>query len=322
MATDVLFTNGIIAVREKSLLKDKLLRMCEGGVDDAVKILSESGFGGLSATQGWEAAVQADAEDIDAFVREYAPTNAEREYLLSKRDYHNAKAFIKAKYLGKEPDNMLAPCGNVAVDILRAAIESGDFSTLPKPLAEAAIKATEYLSSGEAQGALVGAIFDGAYFVNLKKACSKNLVLKRLVAARADMTNLLTCFRLREYEKAKDFLVEGGTLGEEELKAAFGETDGVRKAFAAGPYARFVESLIKSRELGVPATEAENYRDSYDLVYFAERKYELKSSQPFLYYVLRRRAENADVRIIFTGLYGGSGEAEIKRRLRREEVKL
>ena len=36
----------MIAVREKGLLKDKILRLCELSVEEAFRSLTESGFGG------------------------------------------------------------------------------------------------------------------------------------------------------------------------------------------------------------------------------------------------------------------------------------
>ena len=53
-----------------------------------------------------------------------------------------------------------------------------------------------------------------------------------------------------------------------------------------------------------------------DAEYFAERKYELEKTEPFLYYVYRRRLECANVRIVFACLLAGVSEAEIKKRLR------
>lgn len=47
MGKDVIYTNGVIAAREKYLLKEKLLRLCEGKVEDAFRILLESGYGSV-----------------------------------------------------------------------------------------------------------------------------------------------------------------------------------------------------------------------------------------------------------------------------------
>lgn len=57
-------------------------------------------------------------------------------------------------------------------------------------------------------------------------------------------------------------------------------------------------------------------RDNLEIDFLAAKKYELKSTQPFLYYVLRRRAENSNLRILFVCLLAGMSEGDIKRRLR------
>ena len=56
--------------------------------------------------------------------------------------------------------------------------------------------------------------------------------------------------------------------------------------------------------------------DGYDVQYFAKRKYELSRSEPFLYYVYRRKLENENVRIIFVCLLAGLSEQDVKKRLR------
>ena len=41
---DSAYTNGVIAVREKKLLKDKLVRMCSASEEEALRILLDSGL--------------------------------------------------------------------------------------------------------------------------------------------------------------------------------------------------------------------------------------------------------------------------------------
>ena len=101
MGKDLNYTNGVIAVREKYLLKDKILKLCETSAEDALRSLLESGFGKgveISSVYDYEKLVAADEKSIDEFIREYAPSRAETEYLLSPRDFHNAKALVKAIY--------------------------------------------------------------------------------------------------------------------------------------------------------------------------------------------------------------------------------
>ena len=45
MVKDATYTNGVIAVKEKYLLKDKIFKMCEGGAEEALRALTDSGFG-------------------------------------------------------------------------------------------------------------------------------------------------------------------------------------------------------------------------------------------------------------------------------------
>ena len=44
MVKDATYTNGVIAVKEKYLLKDKIFKMCEGGAEEALRALTDSGF--------------------------------------------------------------------------------------------------------------------------------------------------------------------------------------------------------------------------------------------------------------------------------------
>ena len=62
--------------------------------------------------------------------------------------------------------------------------------------------------------------------------------------------------------------------------------------------------------------QAEKIAESYETEYFSAKKYDLKRSQPFLYYVFRRRIENSNVRILFVCLLAGMREQDIRKRLR------
>lgn len=309
---DVAFTDGTIAVKERYLLKDKLLRMSESNAEDAFRMLKESGFGSSATADGYEELIRADVNETDAFIREYAPTEEVKAYFLAPRDFHNAKAFVKAKFLGTEPDFMLAPEGLLPTDKIKEAVYGGDYAFLPAELADAVAQAESYLGGEEPEikaGSAVGAIFVRAEYAYLKRKCYRNPALKALLSAQADMTNLLTLRRSgagAEDGSAAGELVSGGNLDEGQLLAVL---SGGENAYG---YEEFVSLLSSPSGLGA----AENYRDSYPVRYLAENKYELKADQPFLYYVLRRRVENADVRIIFACLTNGFGEREIKARLR------
>ena len=320
MAKDLTYTNGVIAVREKYLLKDKILKLCEAGAEEALRSLLESGFGkGIEITSvyDYEKLVAADEQSIDEFIREYSPSKAELEYLLSPRDFHNAKALVKAVHLNLEVEKLLAPDGLVPAEKILECIKECNLQPLNKELQEAVKAAEELFESDSASGAEIGVIFEKAQFAHLCAVCSKNLLLKKLIAVKADMTNILTALRSDSEDYAKKCFVSGGKLSESKLLKLF-EEDKVKavSSFKDTPYYDFVKSCVDSKSAGLPLTQAEKVAESYEAEYFTAKKYELRRSQPFLYYVFRRRAENSNVRILFVCLLAGMREAEIKRRLR------
>lgn len=313
---DSAYTNGVIAVKEKKLLKDKLIKMISLSEEEALRLLCESGFGGGDSSRCVEELALADERDIDAFIREYAPSEEAEEYLLSPRDFHNAKAVVKARYLKTDPAPMLGSDGKFsAADIVRL-IEAGETEKLGKELG-GAVRAAEALLEGEnPSGAEVGFLFDAAQFDYLSRVLKKFGVLKRLLARRADMTNLLTYFRAATAEEAEKFFVSGGSLKKSDLSCVFTGTEGTLKAFDKSEYKDFVKKLCNAKDLNKPFTEGEKKLESFETDFFSEKPYELSGQGNFLYYVFRRRAENENVRIVFVCLRAGLSEAEIKERLR------
>lgn len=155
--------------------------------------------------------------------------------MLSPRDFHNAKALLKAKYLETDAEKMLAPEGLISVAEFVKCLENRDFSRLGKNLSEALTKAEELLSAEDVSGAAVGVLFEKALFAHLQENCRKNKVLKKLLTAKADMSNILTVFRSSDKENAVKAFVSGGQLNDGQLKKLFdGETGGFGKDAVCG----------------------------------------------------------------------------------------
>lgn len=313
---DSAYTNGVIAVKEKKLLKDKLIRMCSLSGEEALRLLTEHGFGGGDSSADAEELTLADEREIDAFIREYAPAEETEEYLLSPRDFHNAKAIVKARHLNTDPAPMLGSDGKFSAAEIARFIEAGDAQKLGRELGDAVTAAQELLAGDTPSGAQVGFLFEKAQFSYLSRVLKKFGTCRKLLIRRADMTNLLTCFRAQDMDEAEKFLVDGGSLKQEDLNCAFEGTEAVLKKFEKSEYEGFVKKLCKAREENKPFTEAEKMLESFETDYFAEKPYELSGQGNFLYYVFRRRAENENVRIVCVCLKAGLGEAEIRKRLR------
>lgn len=318
MAKDILYTNGAIAVKEKNLLKDKLLRFTEMTAEDAFRALSESGFGGgaeVCSVYEYERLIAAEEQALDGFVREYAPSFAEKAYLLAPRDFHNAKALVKAEYSGGNADKMLAPEGLIPVAEIADCVKERNFSPLGKELGGAAEQALAPLGcGGEISGAEIGILFEKAQHEYLRSACARCGILKKLLVEKADKSNILTAMRSKERAFAEKSFLNGGKLDKERLLSLVG--DAPEAALGGTPYAAFYRKCFEAKKAGLPMTEAERDFECTERDYFAARRYELERNQPFLYYVFRKRAEASDVRIVFVCLLAGMNERDIKKRLR------
>lgn len=318
MSKSVTYTNGVIAVKENKLLRDKILRLTELNAEDAFRSVAESGFGkGAEAVNvyDYEKLLIADERDLDAFIAEYAPTKAEKAYFLAPRDYHNAKALIKAKYLNEPADKMLAPDGEISAEELNEAINGGDTEKLPEGLREAVESCNGLIESGETlTGAQIGIIFDRALYKYLLSACRLNGFLKNTIKAKLDMNNVLSAMRAGDFEAAEKNFIDGGKLKKETLEKIFSEKS--ENALDGTAYRDFYALCLNAKQRGLPFTEAEKVLDGYETELLRKHRFELKRSEPFVYYVLRRRAENADLRIVFVCLLAGMSGREVAKRLR------
>lgn len=319
---DTTYTGGVIAVRETQLLKDRIFKLCEGTAQEAFGILSDCGFGRsaeVASVYGYESMLAADELEIDGFVREYAPSDAEKQYFLSARDFHNAKAAVKAEYLGISAEGMLASDGLASAEQIVQCVKTRDTAALYPQLKSAVEEALALFDGGEERkdisGAEIGIIFDRAAFLHLLSACGKNRDLKKLTVMRIDITNILTALRAQSAEYAAMNYIYGGRLSENTLDKLSGEREIARCALDGTPYEQFIKNIF-SADGSLALSDAERAYESLEAEYFEKNKYELKRSQPFLYYVFRRKCENANVRIVLGCLLAGVPEQEIKKRLR------
>ena len=145
----------------------------------------------------------------------------------------------------------------------------------------------------------------------------KKPALKKLLSAKVDMTNILTAFRCTDADVARKKYLSGGNLSAETLDLLFlSDKETGLEVFGKTQYKGFVALCFSAREERKPCTEAEKILGGYEQEYFAERKYELSKNEPFLYYVFRRRQENANVRIAIGCLLAGLSEHETRKRIR------
>lgn len=180
------YVNGVIAAKEKYFLGEKLLRLCESDAATALRTLKENGFGGDAAEEkGAEELIRAEEASINAFVREYAAGEAEREYFLAPLDTHNVKAYFKAHVLGADVAPMLAEEGTLKTGAIAECFAKEDFSALPDYLQKALKEAETICENGtEGKGAKVGEAFEKALYEHLSESCKGESALKKFSRRR------------------------------------------------------------------------------------------------------------------------------------------
>lgn len=323
MAKDLTYVNGIIAVKENSLLKDKIFALTEMSAEGAFRTLAESGFlknSDVSSVFEYEKILRLDEEDIDGFTREYAPNNAISTYFFTPRDFHNAKALLKAKYLDTSADKMLAPEGLLSLDTIQKLVEGEEVKGVYNELSDGIKFASELFEKDgiNTSGAEVGKIFEQKLYSCLLTACRHNRLLKKLLIQKIDMTNILIAMRSNTPEYAADNVISGGKIPVDKLLLLFSENEEKAERALENTYLeKYWKACLQTRKTGMPFTQAEKQIAGIEIDFLSEHKYELKRSQPFMYYVFRRRAENENVRIVLSCLLAGMSADDIKSRLRK-----
>ena len=314
------FTNGVIAVKEKRLFGERLTRFAEMSAEDVFRALTEAGygFGAASSVYDFEEMISAEERDLDAFIRTYAPSEAEIEYFLSPRDFHNGKALLKAHALNKDAEGLLAPEGLVSIERISACVEAGDFSPLSGELRRAMEEGKAVLEENrEGAGVKLGVLFEQALFRHLAEKCKKNRSLRKLIARRADTENILSYFRAPDKEAAEAVFVAGGTLSKEKLAGLFSSDPEKGERILNGtPYEALARECFSAKKQKMPLSEAERQADDLEMDFYRHALYSKEGRDPYLLYVIRRRAENADIRILLVCLLAGMPAGDIKARLR------
>ncbi len=131
------------------------------------------------------------------------------------------------------------------------------------------------------------------------------------------MTNILSFMRANTPDYALNTAISGGKIPVGKMLALYGGDEEAQECALDKCYlADFWRECLKLRREGKPFSEPERRAASVEIEALYKNRFELKRGQPFLYYVLRRRADNLNVRILLSCLLAGMPEGEIVKKLR------
>lgn len=319
---NVIYSNARAKTLEKLLLgADRIGRMTDSAdAEEALKILSETDFGGgvqISGAAEYEKLTVAETVRFINFVKETCPSEDFKRFLLLKNDFHNAEALIKSKYLKTDAQAMLTESGIIDVNVMRERIMADEYKSFPISMAEALGACDADFVSGKATGQSVGLFFLKAYFNELYSTAKKDKILLEIYKTKVDCANITTALRTRNFAASLGGFINNGNLTLSEFKALNDESFEVLKnKFRFSPQAELIYTALNAAEKGQPLTDFEKNAESYAVNLMLKNKFSAQGMLPFMQYCFYKKADIANVRIIFAGLLNGLKSKEIKERLR------
>lgn len=312
-----IFANAVAKYNEGKLLdSEKLYRLADAEFPDAVKMLYDYGYG--------DGAVDEKSYDIDAFISrettaliDYVLTNAPNKYLarmLTNRFFYgNAKAYYKARVMGKLNESAVYKTDDEAV---RQGIERGEYAALPTFMAEACLELDKEFSEREPDPKAIDIAFTRAtYADNLycaKKAHSYQL--KKFVVGEIDLGNIITAFRAGDLGVSEEGMIEmyigGGRLSIDDICVLYSAEDRL-SALRDTCYDYLVDDVTA---VDLPWLEAQ--KDEMLSLIWEKSAENMLSYSPFVTYFLSQMAEYKTVKMILTCLKNDARE-EILPRLRK-----
>ncbi len=321
--TEYTYISAKVRAMEASLVgRDVLDRMISADdTDTAFSYLRECGFelSGLTAAAREDVLIGELGRALTEIERN-APDAKMFAFFRYPYDCSNAKAVIKCRARGVDPEAMLFSVGTVS----KSEIASS-FAGLPKNMKKAADEAERaYAETKNPQ--LIDFILDRACYADMAECAESTGIdyIKELVAARADLTNFMIALRVMrmncgEYGASmlKGALLDTGRIGARAFISAYeiGEAE-IISALSRGGYRSLAEKLTVGVELG----EAEKLCDNEKMQIIKGAKYKTYGIEIPVAYIAAVEAEIQNIRIVLAGKEAGSAPSVIGERIREAYV--
>ena len=315
--SSVLYSSARAVSMEKTLLgEDRLKRMIDGTAEDALKILSEVGFGaGDNSRDEIDAVVEDERVKLCAFIRETAPDDKLIKFFLYPYDFRNAESLVKSKYLKTEP--ILFSGGILDVNDLKEKIFSDNYDSFPKSLGIALLEADKAFVDGKYSGQFINGLFTKALCDELFALNIKDARIYKILCAKADMLNISVALRTRDFALAEKQFVHFGKLSKEDLQSVCEDDfDKIRERFRFSDYKETVFSALDGLENKTGLKEFEKNKDGFAVKLIKKERYNQEGAFPFIRYCFYKLADIENARIILVGHSANLSTAEISDRIR------
>ncbi len=321
--TEYLYASARVRAAENHLIgSDKL----EAAVMANGKGEIEALINGLDGAEGTDKLSLALSSAYD-FIGEVSPDESISSFLRYIYDCNNIKSALKCHFRKIDPDEMLFSFGTVAPEAIKKMPIDGDYSALPKNMANGAEEAAmAFVKTRNPQ--LIDIILDKACFADMLDAAKKsgeNFVL-RLVVEKIDLINIMMCVRtLRQgggFAEAAvliESLIDGGEIEKERLISAFElGSEKLCELVRDTKYAPVAGILSKGESITL--SELECAFDNFYMETVRSTKF-LPFGAPILCsYLIAMEYQVKNLRIILAGKEAGLPAEKLRRRVRTSYV--
>lgn len=308
-----------IRVHEKDMIgRERMARMAESAPDEVMRLLSETGYGGVAdpTLLDGDEMIARELANAYALINEVTFAPEKTDLFLLRGDIHNLKLLLKLRLTGSKDSPALMQ-GIYSSESVAAMVNNADYRELPEELSRR-LNALEQGFAAGVDPAAISTELDRGYIEHcLSSAKGASLEYFR---GLADFTNLLALLRIKKAggsaERLRAALLPEGYIPERQLLHALdAQQEDALSKLAAGPARqRQLKGLNGFAETG-RLTELERQRDGYLLSLFSGGRAADSGIEPLIGYLLGREQEAKNLRIIITAKRNGLPAAAITERL-------
>lgn len=315
------YAGARIASLEKRLLdRADILRMAEGTLQDALRMLMDVRYGGVSdlAEMDVEQMIANELNNAATEVKELSPESEITDLLFLKNDILNLKQLIKARLLNQS-DIEWQGGGLFSREQLTYCVQNADYKLLP-PVIQSALNKLEKQLAIAVEPQRISIELDRAYLEYALMVSGKNGFLRHYFMAEADFDNLLSFLRMRAMgagkESFKDVLLpEGGIKHKNLLNSYELSFDAINRVVSESVCKdAILEGLNRMQQTG-NIGQIERARDDYLLSLFKNHKHERTTLYPIIGFYLAKEREAKAIRLIITVKRNGLKDDVIAGRL-------
>ncbi len=325
----LIYSNARVKSMENSLLSsEKITRMAySDSLSEAIKILYESNYGGgytIDNPYAYGEILRAEEEKVTNFLREAMPDKSGLQTLLKVNDYHNAKAYFKAKCVkGVEVSNMLLPAGNIDLAVIEEAVQKQDYAKLQTQMATGLKELELALAEDNISPRLIDITLDKAMYEDILLACKKANVksITKYWRHNIDFINVSTMLRCKRINADitffKENLIAGGEISDYILENLYKESyDIIAEKLRYTTIGEIIAVGVNEAKADKGLTQYEVLWDNYLMNIFKEDRADVFSVAPIAGFFIAKKIEIKMCRMILTCLKNRADLQEIKARLR------